>query len=53
MADAFDALTSDRSYRKRLPSEEALTILARETETGHWDPLVFASLAGMVRRELG
>jgi putative two-component system response regulator len=51
LADAFDALTSNRSYRKRLPGDEALAILARETVEGHWDPAIYAALAAMVRRE--
>jgi HD-GYP domain-containing protein (c-di-GMP phosphodiesterase class II) len=53
MADAFDALTSDRSYRKSSPPEEALAILLRETQRGHWDPAVFAALDAMVREERG
>lgn len=52
MADAYDALTSDRSYRKRLGVEEALLILARETDSGFWDPRVGSALASLVRREL-
>ena len=51
LADAFDALTSNRSYRKKLASDEALGILARETVEGHWDPAIYAALAAMVRKE--
>ncbi len=50
MADAFDALTSDRSYRKALPASEAVAILANETVEGKWDPATYAALAAMVRR---
>ncbi len=50
MADAFDALTSDRSYRKALPADEAVAILAKETVEGKWDPATYAALAAMVRR---
>jgi putative two-component system response regulator len=50
MADAFDALTSDRSYRKALPAEEAVAILAKETVEGKWDPATYAALTAMVRR---
>jgi HD-GYP domain-containing protein (c-di-GMP phosphodiesterase class II) len=50
LADAFDALTSDRSYRPRLAAEEALETLARETVDGHWDPAIYAALAAMVRK---
>jgi putative two-component system response regulator len=51
LADAFDALTSDRPYRARLADEEALETLARETVGGHWDPAVYAALAAMIRRQ--
>jgi putative two-component system response regulator len=50
LADAFDALTSDRSYRKRLPPPAALEILARETVEGHWDPAIYSALAAMIRK---
>ncbi len=51
LADAFDALTSNRSYRKKLPPDEALEILARETVEGHWDPAIYAALAAMIRKQ--
>jgi putative two-component system response regulator len=53
LADAFDALTSNRSYRRRLPPDEALAILARETVEGHWDPAIYAALAAMIRKDGG
>lgn len=37
VADAFDAMTSDRPYRKGLPKEKALTIL-KEGRNIQWDP---------------
>jgi putative two-component system response regulator len=51
LADAYDALTSVRSYRRALPLEEALSILGRETGEGHWDPEVFKRLETLLRRE--
>jgi putative two-component system response regulator len=51
LADAFDALTSNRSYRRKLAPEDALAILARETVEGHWDPAIYSALAAMVRKE--
>jgi putative two-component system response regulator len=51
LADAFDALTSERSYRKTLPRDEALRILTDETERGLWDPKMFAALVALLRRE--
>ncbi|MDQ0918917.1 HD-GYP domain-containing protein [Paenibacillus sp. V4I5] len=38
VADAFDAMTSDRPYRKGMPVEKALAILAEGKGT-QWDPV--------------
>ena len=43
VADAFDALTSDRVYRKRLTDSQALGELERGAGT-HFDPNVVAAL---------
>ncbi|MGH9886000.1 MAG: HD-GYP domain-containing protein, partial [bacterium] len=48
LCDAYDALTSDRSYRARMPPPDALVLLAQETEGGKWDPQVFAALSELV-----
>jgi putative two-component system response regulator len=53
LADAFDALTSNRSYRESLTPAKALLLLESETKAGRWDPQVFATLAAVVRRTLG
>ena len=50
VADAFDALTSERSYRGRLGAGEALSILAAETSQGLWDASIFAAFETMIRR---
>lgn len=50
MVDAYDALTSARSYRRSFTSEQALALLGEETAAGRWDPEVFAALVRMVRR---
>ena len=44
VADAFDALTSERPYRARMSTSRTLEILRRETENGKWDPDVMAAL---------
>lgn len=36
--DAFDALTSERPYKRAFTVQEACDILAEETESGKWDP---------------
>ncbi|WP_338040639.1 HD-GYP domain-containing protein [Mangrovibacillus cuniculi] len=38
VADAYDAMTSDRPYRKGMPKEKALSII-REGSGTQWDPL--------------
>jgi putative two-component system response regulator len=40
VADVFDALTTDRPYRRALPWATALGVLKDEVEEGWWDPRV-------------
>jgi len=40
VADVFDALTSDRVYRKAFPVEEAVQMM-REQRARHFDPVLF------------
>ena len=49
VADAFDALTSERPYRGKLEASEALAILRHETDAGKWDPEVMAALETVFR----
>lgn len=42
VADAFDAMTSNRSYRPAMSEERALEILAKESGTQFWAPAVNA-----------
>jgi putative two-component system response regulator len=37
LADVYDALTSDRAYRKAMPREAALRIMREEASVGMWD----------------
>ncbi|HPC81862.1 MAG TPA: response regulator [Thermoanaerobaculaceae bacterium] len=50
LVDAYDALTSARSYRRSFTQEQALELLGEEAAAGRWDPEVFATLVQMVRR---
>jgi putative two-component system response regulator len=52
VADIFDALTSERSYRRRLKSATAFEILEEGVGKGWWDGNVFEHLKGSVA-ELG
>ncbi len=49
IVDIYDALTTTRSYRKRLPPEVALEIMWDETNKGWWDKRVLNEFEGMLR----
>ena len=44
VADAFDAMTTDRPYRKGMSKETALKIFNNEIDSGQWDPKVVKAL---------
>ncbi len=48
VADVFDALTSERPYRRAYTVDEALSIMENEEE-GHFDPEVLAVLKDIMR----
>lgn len=41
IADVYDALTSNRSYRSGFDHERAVEIMIENNATGHFDPVVF------------
>jgi putative two-component system response regulator len=47
VADVYDALTSDRSYRKAMPVTEAIEMMLREASVGMWDPRIVEAMAGI------
>ncbi|MFC1595473.1 HD-GYP domain-containing protein [Gemmatimonadota bacterium] len=47
--DAFDALTSDRSYRKRLTHDQAITML-REKSGAQFDSEIVDSITNLVKK---
>jgi putative two-component system response regulator len=51
LADIYDALTSDRAYRRALPREQALKIMREEASMGMWDASLIDKFADMVARE--
>jgi hypothetical protein len=51
VADAFDAMTSDRPYRRALPPRAVLRELERYKGI-QWDPKVTEVLTGILRQEL-
>lgn len=50
LADAYEALTSERPYRRRLGSPEALALLEKEAAEGKWDPGLLAALGELASR---
>ena len=47
VSDIYDALTSDRAYRKGLQPEQVYAILDQEIEANHIDPHVVACLKSL------
>jgi cyclic di-GMP phosphodiesterase len=48
-ADIYDALTTERPYRKALPHEQAISILREEVARGWWDGNLVDALEGMLK----
>ena len=48
IADVYDALTSDRAYRKAMPAEKALEIMRQEASVGMWDTHLIDTFAEVV-----
>ena len=47
--DIYDALTTDRPYRKALPAEKAFAIMREEVKRGWWDGSLVDELEAMVQ----
>jgi putative two-component system response regulator len=50
VADAYDAMTTDRPYRKGMTLETALKIFENEIDSGQWDPKVVNALISMIKK---
>lgn len=48
VVDVFDALTTERPYRRALPWNEALAIMHSDVDKGWWDPDIFEQFRSMV-----
>lgn len=48
ITDIYDALSTDRPYRKALPSEKALAILRDEVKRGWWDGSILDEFEALV-----
>jgi putative two-component system response regulator len=51
VVDVFDALSSDRCYRKALPWMAALDVVGQETDAGLWDRAVVKEFVTMIREQ--
>jgi putative two-component system response regulator len=51
IVDVFDALTTERPYKRALSVDEALTVMQEEVGKGWWDPKIFQQFEELVRRE--
>jgi putative two-component system response regulator len=49
ITDIYDALTTDRPYRKALPVEKALAIMRDEVKRGWWDGAVLDEFESLVK----
>ncbi len=49
VTDIYDALTTDRPYRKALPLDKALSIMREEVKRGWWDGSLIDQLELLVR----
>ena len=49
LADVYDALTTDRVYRRAVPPEEGLAMMDREATAGWWDRKLFDEFRAMIR----
>jgi putative two-component system response regulator len=50
VADIFDALSTDRPYRKALPQKECFEIMRKETKKGWWDAEVVEEFITLVKQ---
>ena len=53
IADVYDALTTERPYKRALSHDEAMVTMEQEVQRGWWDPALFAQFRQMMaeRRE--
>jgi putative two-component system response regulator len=51
VSDVYDALTSDRSYRKALSVEDAFKVMRQEASVGMWDLRVVDTLADVISKQ--
>ena len=53
IADAWDAMTSNRVYRDAMNENIALDIFEREQDSGQWDPYLVGKFINLIRQGKG
>ena len=53
IADAWDAMTSNRVYRNAMSEKIALNIMEKEKDSGQWDPYLIEKFIKLIRKENG
>ena len=49
VVDVFDALHTERPYKAAMPRSDAVSLLARETDAGYWDPKIVDAFLDVLR----
>jgi putative two-component system response regulator len=52
IVDVYDALTTERPYKRALGVDQALDLMKREVKKGWWDPRLFAAFQEMMQIKL-
>lgn len=53
VVDGYDAMTTDRPYRKKMTAEEALKIFEKEKKSGQWDPIIVEAFIALIQSKTG
>jgi putative two-component system response regulator len=51
IVDVFDALTTERPYKRGFSIDEAVAVMQEEVAKGWWDPKIFEQFEELVRRD--
>jgi putative two-component system response regulator len=51
LVDVYDALTTERPYKRAFSRDEALQTMREEVAKGWWDPALFVEFEGLIRQD--
>ncbi len=52
IADSYDAMTTNRPYRKGIKAQDALEVFVKERDLGQWDPRLVDEFIKLMRTQL-